>query len=320
TSALILVGAFAKRVRTEEYPWAPDRTSREAWIASLERGWGEGSDLDTLAPSVAHDPSIQRWFAAYGRMSVTPAAAVTLARMNTEIDIRGILPAIHVPTLVLQRKGDRDVSPGNARYLAESIPGARLKELDGEDHIWWAGDSESILGEVEEFLTGKRTSEVGDRRLLTLLFTDIVGSTERASALGDQRWRGLLSLHNERVRRELDRFRGREVKTTGDGFLATFDGPARAIQCACAIREAVRDLGLALRLGLHTGECEVLGNDVGGIGVHLAQRVMTTAEADEVLVTGTVRDLVVGSDLRFLDRGIHALKGIPGEWRLYAVA
>jgi class 3 adenylate cyclase len=319
TTALILYGAFAKRIRSPDYPWAPTLEERESWITSLEGGWGVGSELATLAPSVAQDPAIQRWFAAYGRMSVTPSAAVALARMNSEIDIRPILPAIHVPTLILQRKGDRDVAMGNARFLAKMIPEARLVELEGDDHIWWAGDGDAILGEVEEFLTGARSPGLRDRQLMTVLFTDIVQSTERANSVGDKSWRDLLLRHNELVRKELTRYRGREVKTTGDGFLATFDGPARGIQCACAIRDAVNDLHLSLRLGLHTGECEVLGNDVGGVGVHLAQRVMAQAAPGEILVSSTVRDLVSGSGLKFKDRGAHSLKGVPGKWRLFSV-
>ncbi|MCI4365022.1 MAG: adenylate/guanylate cyclase domain-containing protein [Thermoplasmata archaeon] len=319
TTALILYGAFAKRVQSPDYPWAPTREERERWIESLEGGWGVGSELTTLAPSVAHDPAMQRWFAAYGRMSVTPSAVVALARMNTEIDIRAVLPAIHVPTLVLHRKKDRDVAVENGRYLAKMIAGARLVELEGEDHVWWAGDGDSILGEVEEFLTGARTTGTADRQLMTVLFTDIVRSTESLHAVGDKRWRALLLRHNELVRKLLTRYRGREVKTTGDGFLATFDGPARGIQCACAIRDGVKELGLSLRLGLHTGECEVLGSDVGGVGVHLAQRVMAQAGPGEVLVSGTVRDLVSGSGLQFADRGTHTLKGVPGKWHLFGV-
>jgi class 3 adenylate cyclase/pimeloyl-ACP methyl ester carboxylesterase len=319
TTALILYGAFAKRVRSPDYPWAPTNEERAQWITSLEGGWGVGSELETLAPSVAHDAAFVRWFATYGRMSATPSAAVALARMNSEIDIRSILPAIHVPTLILHRTDDRDVMVENGRFLAQSIPGAKYVELPGEDHIWCVGDSDSILDAVEQFLTGARVSRSADRLLLTVLFTDIVGSTERAHAVGDKQWRTLLLQHNEVVRRELARYRGREVKTTGDGFLASFDGPARGIQCACAIRDAAASLGLSLRLGLHTGECEVLGTDVGGVGVHLAQRVMNEAAAGEVLVSSTVRDLVVGSGLQFKDRGIRPLKGIPGEWRLFEV-
>jgi class 3 adenylate cyclase len=272
-----------------------------------------------LAPSVAHDAAFARWFASYGRMAATPTAAVTLARMNTGIDIRGILPAIHVPTLVIHRKGDRDVDIESGRHLARNIPGARLIELDGEDHLWWVGDSDGIVAEIQEFLTGSRPPPEVDRQLMTILFTDIVGSTEKATEMGDRAWRELLGAHNEAIRRELARFRGHEVKTTGDGFLATFDGPARSLQCAKAIRTAVAGLGLSLRIGVHTGECEILGADVGGVGVHLAARVMSEAAPGEILVTGTVRDLVSGSGVEFQDRGMRALKGFPGTWPLLAL-
>ncbi|MCI4330939.1 MAG: adenylate/guanylate cyclase domain-containing protein [Thermoplasmata archaeon] len=319
TTALILYGAFAKRIWSKDYPWAPTPEEREQWITSLEAGWGGGGDLSTIAPSIAHDPAAREWYGTYCRVSATPSAAVTLARMNTDIDIRSLLPSIHVPTLVLQRMGDRDVSFENGRFLARSIAGAKLVELAGDDHAWWAGDMDSILDEVEEFLTGSRPIATTDRRLTTVLFTDIVGSTERAGTGGDKPWRDLLVRHNELVRKELARFHGREVKTTGDGFLATFDGPARGIQCARAIRESVASLGISLRFGLHTGECEILGEDVAGVGVHLAQRVMAKAAPGEILVSSTVKDLVSGSPLRFDARGAHSLKGVPGKWRLFAV-
>jgi class 3 adenylate cyclase len=257
--------------------------------------------------------------ATFWRRSASPSAAIALARMNTHIDIRPILPAIHVPTLVLHRAGDHDVAIGNGRYLAEHIPDARFVELPGEDHLWWVGNAELVLGEIQEFLTGRRPPPRADRLLLTILFTDIAGSTERASALGDRAWRDLLEKHNQMVRKELALHRGREVKTMGDGFLATFDGPARGIQCAGAIRGAAATMGIPLRLGLHTGECEILGTDVGGIGVHIAQRVMSEASPGEILVSSTVRDLVSGSGIQFQDRGSHTLKGVPGEWRLLAV-
>jgi class 3 adenylate cyclase/alpha-beta hydrolase superfamily lysophospholipase len=319
TTALLLYGAFAKRVASEDYPWAPTAEARQAWIDSLAGGWGEGAELETLAPSAAHDAAFARWFASYGRMSATPTAAVALARMNSGIDIRGILPAIHVPTLVIHRRGDLDVNVENGRYLARNIPGARFIELDGDDHIWWVGDSDGVVAEIQEFLTGSRPLPEVDRQLMTVLFTDIVGSTEKATAMGDRAWRDLLVAHNEAIRRELARFRGREIKTIGDGFLATFDGPARSLQCAKAIRTAAAGLGLSLRIGVHTGECEILGADVGGVGVHLAARVMSEAAPGEILVTGTVRDLVSGSGVEFQDRGRHALKGFPGTWPLLAL-
>jgi class 3 adenylate cyclase len=244
---------------------------------------------------------------------------MALRRMNGQIDIRDTLPVIRVPTLVLHRTGDLDTSIEEGRYLAAHIPGARFVGLPGADHLPWAGDQDAILDEVEEFLTGVRPVPEPDRVLATVLFTDIIGSTEHAAELGDRRWGDVLVSHHAIVRRQLDRFRGREVKTMGDGFLATFDGPARAVRCACAIRDGVRSVGVSIRAGLHTGECEFVGDDVGGIAVHIGARVAAKAQSDEVLVSSTVKDLVVGSGIEFEDRGVHRLRGVPGEWRLYTV-
>lgn len=318
-TGLVLYGAFAKRLRSAEYPWGPTRAAREGWIRQLESGWGGDVELDTLAPSMARDANFRRWFAAYGRLSVSPAAAVMLARMNTDIDVRAVLPSIHVPTLVLHRTGDRDVRIGNGRYLAEHIPGAKWVELPGNDHVWWVGDSEPLLDEVEEFVTGTRAVRTPERMLTTILFTDIVGSTQRAKAMGDRSWAHLLVRHNQIVRRELARFNGREVKSTGDGFLATFDGPARAVRCAAAIRQSVRELGISVRAGVHTGECEVLGDDVGGLSVHIASRVAGLSDGMSVMVTSTVKELAPGSGIDFEDRGMHRLKGLDDPWRLFAV-
>jgi len=319
TSALILYGAFARRVWSPDYPWAPTLEERQKWIDSLEKGWGGLVELDTLAPSAIKDEAFKTWFTTYGRLSVSPAAAVALAKMNTTIDIRDVLPSIHVPTLVIHRNGDRDVIIGNGRYLAQNIPGAKLVELPGDDHIPWVGDCDAIVDQIEEFLTGVRPSQLADRLLATILFTDIVDSTRKADQLGDRNWKKLLLKHNEVVRKELSRFRGREVKTTGDGFLATFDGPARAVRCACAIREALQQLGLPIRAGLHTGECELMGDDIGGVSVHIAARVADKARENEILVSSTVKDLVPGSGIQFSDRGIHGLRGIQGKWRLFTV-
>jgi class 3 adenylate cyclase len=243
-----------------------------------------------------------------------------LYTMFMEIDVRDILPQIQAPTLVLHRRGDRVVNVNAGRYLAEHIPGARFVELPGIDHAVWAGNTESVVGEIQQHLTGARTASPAelDRVLATVLFTDVVGSTERASELGDQRWRELLERHNALVREALARFRGREVKTIGDGFLATFDGPARGIRAAQAIASGVRELGLEVRSGLHTGECEILDKDVGGIAVHIGARIAAQAGPGEVLVSSTVRDLVSGSGIEFAERGAHALKGVPGEWHLFA--
>jgi class 3 adenylate cyclase len=238
--------------------------------------------------------------------------------MNAEIDIRHILPAIRVPTLLLHSPHDLAIEFGASRYMAERIPGARLVELPGPDHLPWLSDADVVLGEIEEFLTGVRHAVEPDRVLATVLFTDIVGATEKASALGDRRWRDLLDGHNLLVRRELARFRGREIKTAGDGFFAAFDGPARAVRCACAVAPGMQSLGLQVRAGLHTGEGEIMGDDMGGIAVHIGARIAALAAPGEVLVSSTVKDLVAGSGLSFRGHGAAALKGVEGEWKLYA--
>ena len=274
-------------------------------------------DISTLAPSA--DDAFKRRAVAYLRRSASPGAAVALLRMNSQIDVRDVLPAVQVPTLILHRVGDQDVSVEEARWIATQIPGAKLVELPGDDHLIWGGNVDQVADEVEEFLTGTRPVHGGDRVLATVLFTDIVGSTERAVELGDRRWRDALEQHHAIVRRELQRFHGREVDTAGDGFFATFDGPARAIRCACAIRDGVRGLGLEIRAGLHTGECELTADGkVGGIAVHTGARVTGPAGPGEVLVSRTVKDLVSGSGIEFEDRGEHELKGV-GAWRLYSV-
>jgi class 3 adenylate cyclase len=319
TIALVTIGIYAKRIWAPDYPWAPTPEERQEWFDTLERDWGGEVDLATLAPSAAHDPRFRQWFATYLRRSASPKAALAFARMNTQIDIRHLLPAIQAPTLVLHRTGDLDSNVEEGRYIGQRIPGAKYVELSGTDHIPWVGDADAVLDEIEEFLTGVRHVAEPDRVLATVLFTDIVSSTEQAAAMGDRRWRDLLESHNLLMKRELARFRGREVKSTGDGVLATFDGPARAIRCAQAIRDGVRGLGIEIRAGLHTGECEVMGEDVGGIAVHIGARVASLAGPGEVLVSGTVKDLVAGSGIQFADRGAHILKGVPDQWRLFAV-
>jgi class 3 adenylate cyclase len=318
TSSLVLYGTYAKRRDPdEEYPWAPTWETRQADADEIEREWGAEANLGTMAPSA--DEAMVRWWRARARASASPGAAKALILMNSQIDVRHVLPTIHVPTLVLHRSGDRDSRPEEGRYIAERIPGARFVELEGEDHLVSIHPDE-ILDEVEEFLTGVRRGPDPDRVLATVLFTDIVGSTERANELGDRAWRELLERHHELVRRHLARFHGREVDTAGDGFLATFDGPARAIRCARAIADAVRHLGLQVRAGVHTGEVELANGDIRGITVHVGARVATSARPGEVLVSSTVKDLVAGAGIAFEERGTHELKGVPGEWRLYAVS
>ena len=318
-SALILGGAFARRTSAPDYPWAPAAEQQLAAIEQIEADWGGSVGIEARSPSLADDARYRQWWARWLRSSASPAAATTLMRMNMEIDVRHVLPAVRVPTLILHSINDRLIDIGASRYMAAHIPGAKLVEMSRIDHIPWGSDSELIVDEIEEFLTGARRGAEPDRVLATVLFTDIVGATERASRVGDRNWHDLLDSHHALVRRELERFRGREIDTAGDGFLATFDGPARAVRCACSISEAVRALGLEIRAGLHTGECELMGDKLGGIAVHTGARVAAEANAGEVLVSSTVKDLVAGSGLAFRDRGLQSLRGIPGEWRLFAV-
>ncbi len=315
TSALVVYGSFP-----EFSYWIPTPEALEQLLTKIEQGWGTCVTLPMFAPSFVEDAQFRHWWARFERSGASPGAVKALMRMNSEINISHVLPAIRVPTLILHRAEDTAVAVEGSRFMAERIPGAKYVELSGRDHVPMLGDADAILDEIEEFLTGTRLGAETDRALLTVLFTDIVGSTERAAELGDRRWRDLLDSHRAVMRHELARYRGREVATTGDGFLATFDGPARAIRCAIGAREAVRQLGLEIRAGLHTGECELLGEDVGGIAVHIGARVAASAMPGEVLVSSTVKDLVAGSGLQFEDRGTHTLKGIPDEWRLFAVA
>jgi pimeloyl-ACP methyl ester carboxylesterase len=319
TVALVLIGTYARRLVGDGYPFGAAPQAYEAFLQEIADGWGGPVGLEGRAPSLVDDERFRTWWSDYLRMSASPGAALALTRMNGDIDVRPALETIAVPTLVVHRTGDRSLPVEGARYLADRIRGARLAELPGDDHLPFVGDQDAILDEIEEFLTGVRRGVETDRVLATVLFTDIVGSTDRAVQLGDRAWRDLLDSHHLAVRRELDRWRGTEVDTVGDGFLATFDGPARAIRCACAIRDAVRRLGLEVRAGLHTGECEVQGDTVAGIAVHIGARVSALAGAGEVLVSSTVKDLVAGSGIEFDERGEQELKGVPGRWRLYSV-
>lgn len=316
TSSLILYGTYAS-LRHE--PWL-NESQFEWFLNTMGAHWGEGVLPRLYAPSVANDKAMVQWFAKIERASASPGSMLALFRANYETDVRAILATIQVPTLVLHRAGDRTVRVAAGRYLAEHIPGARYSELPGIDHHVLDQETMDILAdEIEEFITGARRRPEPDRVLATVMFTDIVGSTERAAQLGDQRWRDLLRSYYAVLRKELAAFRGREVDTAGDGLLATFDGPARAIRCAAAAREKVRQLGLEVRTGLHTGECELMGDRVSGIAVHIGARVASAANPAEVLVSSTVKDLVAGSGIQFADRGMHTLKGVPGEWRLFAV-
>ena len=319
TTALITLGTPAMRIWAKDYPWAPTPEKRAAEYAEIEATWGRDIDFDVYAPSTADDPAFRSWFLRYCRRSASPQAALALLKMNTQADIRDILPVVRVPALIMNRAGDRDVNVEEARYMAAHIPGARFVELPGDDHVMIVGETGPMLDEIEEFLTGVRRGPEPDRVLATVLFTDIVGSTEKAASIGDHAWSELVGRHHAAVRVELGRYRGREVDTAGDGFLATFDGPARAVRCAAASAEAVAPLGVQIRAGVHTGEVEMAGDDVRGLAVHIGARVAALAGPSEVLVSNTVKDLTAGSGLVFEDAGEHELKGVPDRWRLYRV-
>ena len=309
---LILCGSYARRP-VPSGGWEP-------FLRMVEDRWGTGELFSARAPSALGDDQLYALHARLERQAASPADIAAILRMAAAIDVTDILPAVAVPTLVLHRTDDAVLPSSGGRDLAAGIPNARFVGLPGADHLVWMGDGEDIAGEIEEFLTGERHDPEGDRVLTTVLFTDIVGSTRLAAELGDRRWRDVLDRHDVVGRQTVEQFRGRVVKTIGDGLLATFDGPARGIRAACAIRDGLHDLDVQLRAGLHTGEVEMVGEDVGGIGVHIAQRVSGLAQAGEVLVSRTVADLVAGSGIGFGDRGEHELKGVPGAWRVFAVS
>ncbi|MFL5316945.1 MAG: alpha/beta fold hydrolase [Microvirga sp.] len=314
TQALVLCGTYPHFFT---YVLSPE--AFEESLARVETTWGTGASLAVFAPSKVADEAFRQWWGRFERLGASPSAVLALMRLNSGIDVRGVLPTIRAPTLVLHRVGDKRVSVEGGRYLAANIPGAKYVELPGEDHFFLAGDVDRIADEMEVFLTGSRADIEPDRILATVMFTDIVDSTKRALKLGDRRWRELLDQHDRLLRQEIARFRGREVKTLGDGFLATFDGPARAVRCGTSIVDAARSLDLDVRGGVHTGEIEVKGDDIGGIAVHIAARVAGLAESNQILVSSTVRDLVAGSNLQFADRGPHALKGLDEPVRLFSV-
>ena len=320
TRALVLCGAEVKEETTEDWPWGESTREEFEQAMDIDRvveRWGKGGGIDHYAPSRAGDERLRQLAGRMQVESASPHDAVAFMRMAFEIDVRDVVPSVNTPTLIVHRTDDKVCHVENARWLARNVEGSRYVELAGADHLPWI-DGDDILDEIQEFMTGVREPAEPDRMLATVLFTDIVGSTDRARELGDRRWRDLLERHNEVVRRDLERFRGVEIDTAGDGFFATFDGPARAIRCARSIVEHVRGVGLDVRSGLHTGECELSAGSVRGIAVHTGARVASLASPGEVLVSSTVKDLVAGSGIEFTDRGMHELKGIPGEWRLYA--
>ena len=319
TSALILVDSAARRLRDVDYPWGLPENRLPLRLERIEELWGTGDNLDFIAPSVAQDEGFRRRYARFERLAMGPRAARAILAAGWESDLRSVLPAIRVPTLVLHRTGDQFIRVDHGRYLAEHIRGARFVELPGDDHLFYVGETEAMLAEIQQFLTGMRTVPEIDRALATVLFTDIVASTKRNAELGDRAWRELISVHNDITRRELARYRGREIKFTGDGFLVTFDGPSRAIHSASAITHAIRALGIEIRAGLHIGEIKFTDNDIDGIAVHIGAWVLGKAGAGEIVVSSTVKDLVAGSGIQFIDRGVHVFKGV-GRWHLFAAA
>jgi class 3 adenylate cyclase len=319
--SLVLVGCYARLARAADYPLGVPKEVLDRAVAQVQGGAGSAAEngLMYIAPDAMRDPEFVAQWHRHARSIGGPGTNRAVAEMLVHADVRPALAAIQAPTLVLYRSGDLLAGKPHAVYLAEHISDARLVDLPGRDNLIFAGDSDAVVDEIEEFLTGRRPAPEADRVLATVLFTDIVGSTDRIGEVGDRRWRELLITHDMRARAEVERFRGRLVKSTGDGVLATFDGPGRAIRCACAIRDSVRPLGIDLRAGLHTGEIEVLGDDVAGMAVHIGARVSALAGPGEVLVSSTVKDLVAGSGIEFDNRGENELKGVPGTWKLYAV-
>jgi pimeloyl-ACP methyl ester carboxylesterase len=319
TSALVLYGTIAKGWLVDDISGVLTREQDEASDEKWRQGWGGPINIEYLAPSLVHDERFRQWWAKFLRLSAGPTTVINLLRMFAQIDVSAILPTIHLPTLVLHRTADEGIEVEQGRYLAEHIPGAKFVELAGKDHLWWVGDTEVIVNEIAEFLTGERPPAEANRILATVLFTDIVDSTRRVAEIGDRQWRDVLSSHQSMLSKEISRFRGRYVESTGDGCLSTFDGPARAIRCALAISDESRRMGLEIRAGLHTGEIELMEQRIGGQAVHFAARVLAHSQANEVWISHTIKDLVSGSGLEFIESGVFNLKGFPGEWRLYKV-
>lgn len=320
TIGLVMIGSYARRSRAPDYPFGPEPEAHEKFIESLATSWPSDILLDIRAPSVVGDERFTRWWTRYLRMSASPGAAVAMTRANNDIDIRHVLPTIQVPTLVIHAKGDRTCEIGMGRHLADNIPGAKLIEIESDDHLPWLVGAEEILQAVQEFLTGSRPKTASDRVLSTIMFTDIVGSTQIAADRGDRAWGDLRETHNALVRQELAAYSGKEINTTGDGFVMAFDGPARAVRCAEALNDAVSGIGVDIRAGIHTGECEVTNGEFSGLALHIAARIANMAPAREIIVSRTVKDLVAGSGLAFEDFGVHALKGVPDDWQLYRVS
>ena len=319
-SSLVLYGTYSRMLKAPDFPHGVRPEQLDRWGERIKAEWGGPVGIDLWAPSQMGNRDFEAWWARLLRQGTSPAGAIDLMDLYRDMDVRAVLPTIEVPTLVLHRADDRVVPARQGRYIGEAIPGARYVERQGADHLLTIEDQDALLDEVEEFLTGSRTSSAAERALATILFTDIVGSTERAAEVGDRAWRSLIERHDAIVRRQLVLHRGREIKTLGDGFLAVFDGPARAIRCAEAIRDDLRETGIEIRAGVHTGEVELVGDDIAGMAVNIGARVGAMGSNGEVLVSSTVKELVVGSGIGFEDRGVHRLKGAPDEWHIFAVA
>jgi class 3 adenylate cyclase len=318
-SALIMINTFAHYLREDDYPCGVPPESLDRFVADVKEWWGTATLLEVLAPSRVADERFRAWYARSGRFLSGPDLAADIVRASLESDVRRVLPSISVPALVLHREGNRSTRLGAGRYLAEHIPGAKFVILPGDDHLFFVGDTDALVDEIEEFLTGARSGAEADVLTMTVLFTDIVASTEYQARVGQREWSRLTDRHDAMVRAALSKHRGREVKTTGDGFLAAFDATGRALRCAADILAGAKDLGLELRAGIHTGEVEVRGGDIAGLAVTIAKRVCDLAGAGEVLVSEMVRGMMVGGGIEFKDRGEHELKGVPGTWRLYGV-
>ena len=318
-TSLVLINTGARLVQGPDYPWGLSGDEVERFLRRTRETWGTGGISDIFSTSASSDERYRQWWARYQRMGSSPGRSTTMARLVFAVDVRNVLSTIHVPTLVIHRKDFRFFPVELGRYLGEHIANAKYVELPGADGFIYLGDTDAVLSEVEEFVTGSRRSPEADRILATILLTDMVGSTDRAARLGDQRWRAVLDAHDDIVRGQLKQFRGRLHRATGDGMLATFDGPARGVRCAQSLRDALREAGIDIRSGLHAGEIELRGDEIGGIAVHIAARIGAQAESGEILCSSTVKELVTGSDLAFVDRGRHQLKGVPQEWQIYAV-
>ena len=318
-AALALFGVFAKRVRSPDYPWAPDEKSREEEYARIEKEWGREMDLAQLIPGKMDDKAFISRMATYFRRAASPSAAVALLKMNTTIDIRHILPSIQVPTLIMHRTGDLESHIDEGRWIANQVPGAQFIELDGSDHLPWVGNQEEVLDILEEFITGVKPKTNFDRVFSNILFTDIVASTEKAASLGDTEWRKVLHSHNAIARQCILQYQGQEIDNTGDGFLVTFEGPLKAMACASAMLERCRSLGLQLRAGIHSGEIHKIGSEISGIAIHIAARIVDLAPAEEILISGSTRAIASDLGYHFLDRGSHVLKGVPDPCQVFSV-